>query len=176
VGDLVRRAGVEAFDQQAGHQPCRAGDIGVGVVGEIGLGEHNHRRRFRLARQSQIAFEPRHVEILIAGGDEEERVDIGGDELNAPPRSSRLALEQTLALKHALDRAAGAVDEQPVADGGMALVVVAKKWRHAPVEVRAGHVKAVPVNGEHPRRQKTRRIGNTQLRLKELGPAIVGQS
>ena len=73
--------------------------LGLGAVageifGGVRLGQHDDRRRPRLIGQRQIAFQPRRVEIGIAGGDDEHRVDIGRDQLHMAAPAVMATLHQ----------------------------------------------------------------------------------
>ena len=76
--------GVAAIDHlhpQRRVHPAHRRRIGLGRVGQVGLGEHHHRRHPHFARHHQIAFQPRDAEILVARCDDEQRVDIRRDQL-----------------------------------------------------------------------------------------------
>jgi hypothetical protein len=71
-----------------------------------------------LTRKDEIAFDASDVEVFIAGRDDEERVDVGGDELNPAVVARVRPLEQARPIENAHEAPAVPVDQQPVADGG----------------------------------------------------------
>ena len=98
---LCGAAGVDDLDQDARNEVGRRLHEVLRVVGEVGLGQHDDRRHLGLARQRQIALQPRGVEILVARRDDEQRVDIGRDELQLAAGSRGAALEQAGAPQQA---------------------------------------------------------------------------
>ena len=74
-------AAVDGFDPQSGlDRACRRRERLRGVR-QVGLGENHDRVHPHLASQHQIAFQPRDAEILVAGGDDKECIDVRGDHL-----------------------------------------------------------------------------------------------
>ena len=71
----------------------------------------------RLEGKRDIALQPRQVEIRIAGRDDEDGVDIRGDQLHLAVRARRTALDQALARQDAARPGPRAVEQQPVAHG-----------------------------------------------------------
>ena len=90
----------------------------VGVVGQIGLGQHHHRLHTRIHGQRQIAFHPGQVELLVAGADEEHHIHVGGNELHVTRLVDAHAFEQALPLQQTLNGAAFRIEQHPVANGG----------------------------------------------------------
>lgn len=72
-------------------------------------------------REDEVAFEARNVEVLVAGRDDEERVDVSRDELDPPVVSWCRPLEQARPFKDAHEAVCIPVDQQPVANGGSIL-------------------------------------------------------
>jgi hypothetical protein len=108
----------------------------------------------RVFGEHQIALEPRDVEILIAGRDDEERIHIGGNELKLSPGTGGAALEQALAGEEALDALVRRIEEQPVADSGRGLIVfgiAGEGWdarsNFAPVTMRRSRWTAITRTG-----------------------------
>ncbi len=54
-----------------------------------------------LAREDQVALQPGNVKILIAGRDDEKRIDVRGNELQSPAAPQRAPLEQVYPSKDA---------------------------------------------------------------------------
>ena len=57
-GHGVSVARIEALDEEPGQQPRRGRDIGVRIVDEIGLGEHDERHHLGFAGEREVAFQP----------------------------------------------------------------------------------------------------------------------
>ena len=53
----------------------------TGAGRKVGLREHEDRAHAHLAREDQIAFDARNIEILVAGCDDEKRIDVCRDKL-----------------------------------------------------------------------------------------------
>jgi hypothetical protein len=113
------------------------------VSGQVGLGQHDHRRDAGLARQRQIAFQPGDVEIEVAGGDDEQRVDIGRDQLQLAAGPGGAPLEQALASSRRFDPQRFRIEQQPVADGRRAFLVFGEKGRDWSLRMRAGEIEAL---------------------------------
>ena len=79
--DGVRRFGVQGYGDQAALQGLRLGDVICGIGDGIGLGQHDHRGDASLIHQGQVTLQPCRVKIGVAGGDDEQGIDIGGDQL-----------------------------------------------------------------------------------------------
>jgi len=69
-----------------------------------------------LARQHQIAFQPRDAEILVAGGDDKECINVRGDHLLFACIGRCTPFEQVQPTKDACRLQRVLVDKQPVAD------------------------------------------------------------
>ena len=93
----------------------------VDVVGEVGLGEDEHRLRAALPGEREVALEAPEVQVLVDRGDDEDDVDVGGEDLLLRRLPGGLARELRAAREDGLDRPALLVgarcDGDPVADG-----------------------------------------------------------
>ena len=91
----------------------------VDVVGEIGLGEDEHRLRSALPREREVALEAPEVHVLVDRGDDEHDVDVGGEHLLLRRLPGGLPRELRVAGEDGLDRPALLVragrDGDPVA-------------------------------------------------------------
>jgi len=112
---------IDAFHLQSRLQIARRRCESLWLVGQIGLGQDDYGMNPYVARQDQITLQPGNAEILIAGGDDEQRIDIGSDQLRFLVTTRRAPFEQVGALQDMRDLASGAVDKHPVADSGMIL-------------------------------------------------------
>ena len=116
-GRASGRARVERHHGQVALQRRGLLAVGARVSGCVGLGQQDHRRRPGLIGQRQIAFEPRRIEVGIARGDDEQRVDIGGGELHA---GRRMPLQNRPPIEPPMQRIAQRIDQHPVAHGVIA--------------------------------------------------------
>ena len=79
--DGIGGFGVQRYRDQAALQGLGCRDVTRRIGHCISLGQHDDRVNPRLVYQRQIPLQPCRVEIGIAGGDDEQRVDIGCDQL-----------------------------------------------------------------------------------------------
>jgi hypothetical protein len=91
--------------------------------------------------QRDVALQPRHVEIRVAGGDDEDRVDVRRDQLHLAARARRAALDEALALQHPARPGPRAVEQQPVAHRGV------RPRRDRLVDVVARHLQPAAMHG-----------------------------
>ncbi len=113
--------GVECHDvRDPGRDRARLRGVVLGVVGKVCLRQHHHGNRPRVQRQREEAFKPRDVEVGVAGGDEEQRVDVRRDELPAVVGPRGLAGNLALPVEDAQDSPRVGIGQHPVADGGLA--------------------------------------------------------
>lgn len=80
---------------------CAQGRSGRRAANEIGLGQHVHQLDPGFESEHDVALQPRDVEIRVAGGDDEDRVDVRRDQLHLAARPRCAALDQALALQNA---------------------------------------------------------------------------
>ncbi len=135
-------------------------------IRQVGFGEYDDGDDIGFTRQRQIALEPCGVEILIAGRDDKQRVDISRDELQPVTCSCGPSLEQALALQEAPRPKCYEVEHQPITHGGSGFFITRGRGegRNHPVNADPGHVKAVAMNCHYPDRD----CGGSGFRL-ELG-------
>ena len=177
IRDALGVARVEHLDQQSGQKlRCGAGII-PGRVGEIGLGQHHDRRDFGFAGQCEVALEPRQVEILVAGRNDEQRIDIGRDQLQPAVAACRAALEQALTPKQALRSQGDGVEKQPVAHRGRGFGIcrIGRKWRYVEVDAGGGNMNAVAMHCHDPHGAQRCKFVGVRLSGKKGSPAEVGQ-
>jgi hypothetical protein len=128
--------------------------------GEIGLGQKQHGLGSRLGGERQVALDPRRVEIGVARSDDEQRIDIGGDQLRFGPGSGRPPREERAPLEAAHETAA--LGQHPIARGetargmGMARLEAEGPLGRDQVEPR-------PVHRSNPGRRQ-RKLGKIELR------------
>ena len=127
LGETVSGDGAHRTDRDADRDGLDLEELRLRVLGDVALVDDDHRCRAAVPGCGQITLEPAGVEIAAEGGDDEDRVDVGGHDLDdgstpgllacegGPPRQDRL--DHGLAL--ALDRP----DRHPVADGRQFVVV-----------------------------------------------------
>ena len=77
----IGRFGVQRNGDQIALQRLSLRNIFRRIGDGIGLGQHNDRVNLRLVYQCQIPLQPCRVEIGIAGGDDEQRIDVRGNQL-----------------------------------------------------------------------------------------------
>jgi hypothetical protein len=107
-----------------------------------------------LEGERDVALQPRHVEILVAGGDDEDRVDVRRDQLHLAARARRAALDQALALQHAARPGPRAIEQQPVAHRGV------RSRRDGLVDPVARHLQSAAMHGDDAHRgRRGQRIG-----------------
>ena len=99
-----------------------------------------------LVIEVQVALDAVQAEILVQRRDDEQGVDIGGDQLLVDLAPRRLAAEQALALQQAQEAALGG-QQQPVADRDRRHPRFEREFRRAR---RAQEFDAVPVLRGHP--------------------------
>ena len=92
-------------DRRADGDRLGLGDQRVGVVAEVGLGEHDHRLRAALPGGGQIALQPPGVEVGVQRGDQQRHVDVGGDHLRRLHGVGGLAQEGRAPRHHRVDGA-----------------------------------------------------------------------
>jgi hypothetical protein len=97
------------------------------IGGSVGLRQQDDRFRPRLGGQRKIAFQPRRVEVGIAGGDDEQRIDIGCNQLQFVSGTCGTAAKLCLAVKTSDDP--GAVRENPVTDGKLTRRLRTGEWQ-----------------------------------------------
>ncbi len=144
--------------------------IGAGVVAQIGLGQHEDRDRAAVIGEGEVTLQPGRVEIGVERGGDEQRIDIGGDQLVAGILASGAAVQKALAIEHPHHERAVGAHQHPVANrdlaGGQAL-------RQAQVE-RSGFgqgVEPVTVNGDDAGRGKHANLVDVELAQKIGRPA-----
>ena len=116
--DAIRLARIHHLDQDAREQPGRDADKILRSIRQVGFGEDDDRRHLGFSRQRQIALQPRRVEILVARRDNEQRVDIGGDQLQLAAGPGGTALEQAGTPQQAARAGRLGIDQQPIAHCG----------------------------------------------------------
>ena len=168
-------AGVEALDEQAGQEARRGGDIGMGVVDEIGLGQHDHRHHLGLAGEGQVAFEARNIEVAVAGRHDEERVDVGRDELDRRPVPAAFRLNRLFRARQTPRQVVRRIEEHEVADRRLVLVGLGMNGRYPPLETGRGDLEAVPMDRKDAGGKKRREVVLSELRGEVVRPAELGQ-
>ena len=116
-GDLVRVPGIQRLDQHAGRQGRRGTHEFLDRPGLIGLGDHDHGERAGIVCDRQVTLETRDVEVAIGGSHDEQRIDVGCNQLYVAGRAGRAPPKKTLPLQSAAHDRAVTIDENPVADG-----------------------------------------------------------
>ena len=146
------------------------GDLGVEVLGQVALVEHDHGLRAALPAGGEIPLDAADVEVVAEGAHEEHHVDVGRHDLLDALVAGGLAQEHRVALEDGVDgrgvgvRAVG--NRNPVADGwevGGARGVMAKPARDLgrPLTARGiDHIGAAVLRGDARRRE---RVGGVQL-------------
>ena len=74
-------AGGDGVHVDPGRERADFVDGDLRIVHEIRLVEHDHGRRAALPCDDEIAFEAARIEVVIEAADEEDSVDVGGDDL-----------------------------------------------------------------------------------------------
>lgn len=92
-------------------------NIGLRVCHHVGFRQDDDRCDLRLEREHDVALQPRDVEVLVAGRDDEGGVDIRSNQLPPPLGAGCAALDDASPGQQATGRRLRAVQEQPVADG-----------------------------------------------------------
>ena len=119
---LQPRAGDDRDGQhrRAERDALRLGDGGVGIGGEVGLGQHHHRLGAALPGGGQVALQPPGVEVGVQRGDQQRHVDVGGHHLLVRDRVGGLADEGGAPRQHGVDGRGAFVgprgQRHPVAD------------------------------------------------------------
>ena len=72
-------------------------------VVQVRLVEQDHRTHAALAREGEVALEPPRIEVLVHVGDDEERVEIGREDLRLGQLPGRLAEQHGPARQHRVD-------------------------------------------------------------------------
>jgi hypothetical protein len=89
--------------------------VGSQIGGCVGLGEQDHRGCAALIGERQIALQARGIEVGVAGGDDEQRVDIGRSGLKSSA-AFRASVHHRLAAETAMQCLCPGVGEHPIAD------------------------------------------------------------
>jgi hypothetical protein len=94
------------------------------------------------------------LKSCVAGGDDEDGVDVRRDQLHFAARARRAALDQALALQHAARPGPRAVEQQPVAHSGV------RSRRDGLVDPVARHLQSAAMHGNDAHRgRRGQRIG-----------------
>ena len=149
--DAGRVACIDRLDEEPGHQTGRFAREVFRCLRQVRLGQDDDRRDASLTRHRQIAFQACDVEVEIAGGDHEQRVDIGRDQLKLAAGAGGAALEQALSFKQALRAKRFRIEQQPVADGRGTFLAVCVKGRDVCRHVRADDLQVTAMDGRHAR-------------------------
>ena len=119
--DALRILGVDGE-----HRHALRGEVGqyldrvVGVLGAVGLGQHDDRLRTATTDQQQVALDAARIEVGIQAADDEHRIDVRGDHLLVVMLAGRAALDAGMARQQRHDARAlggGILQQHPVADG-----------------------------------------------------------
>ena len=85
------------------------------VLRQVALRQHDHRLGAALPGHDEVALQAARVEVVPEGGDEEDDVDVRGDDLLVDLGPGDLAREFRPPREHGVDQAAA--ERDPVADG-----------------------------------------------------------
>ena len=122
--------GVQTGGGQRGHGQRRAprngrpnlGQARLGVGAEIGFVQKDHRFRPALADHDHLALQPPDIEVEVQPLDEEDRVDVGGQDLLLGPSSGGASRQAGAARQDGVDDGLGFLgvigEGHPVADLG----------------------------------------------------------
>ena len=182
----VRAQAVEALAGDGAHDVDRdaegdrlgLGHLPVEVVGEVALRQHDRRLGAALPGHHEIALQPARVEVVPERGDEEDDVDVGGDDLLVGLGPRDLARELRPAREDGMDQSGRKSD--PVADGG--IVGPARRARAEPRRDLRALLAALGVDGVgaavlhgDARGDETGRRVRFELRFELVRPAQVVQ-
>lgn len=121
-GEAIAAAGAGEQDANAEAGGLSFGEQSGGVVAGVGFVEDKDGSRAAFPGEAEVAFEAAGVEFAIERSDEEERVDVGGDDLFCGFFAGGFAGELGAAGEEAVNDGAvfaGAdLREEPIADGG----------------------------------------------------------
>ena len=92
----------------------RAAAKAIGIWRQIGFGHHHQRQCAACASHGQIGLKPREVEIIVAAGDNRQRVHTGCDQLMAAGFTSRPPPDRGFALQRLANLPPVVID--PIAD------------------------------------------------------------
>jgi hypothetical protein len=124
VADVGAAVRADRDDRHAGRDGREVGDDAVerGRLDEIDLVDDDDRRRAAVPHRDQVALEAPHVGVAVGGRDDEERVDVGGDDLALRALSRRpsgeLAFPRQDIMDHGRLVAGRHRERDPVTHGG----------------------------------------------------------
>jgi hypothetical protein len=114
---LVGSRSVDQLYPQRSLERLRRPDEALRHRRQVRFREDHDGSRAGLAREHEIALDARDVEVPITGGDNEQRVDVRGDELDPAIVARRRPLEHARSVQDPHEATAASIDEQPIADG-----------------------------------------------------------
>lgn len=161
---------VDAFGKQAGHELQRCFKVRTRVVDRVRLRDDDDGCHACLARQCEVPLQTRDVEVGVAGGDDEQRVDVGGDDLDTLRCARSAALEQARPFEDTLRNPRSGIDEKPVADGCLSLLLAVRDGGDAIWQCRPRDFELAAMDGEDACRHEAG-VGVRELTLEVHGPA-----
>ena len=171
---LGRVLGIQREHLQIAAKLLRLIDVGLRIVGLVGLGQQDHRCHLGIMRQREIPFQTGHVEIGVARGGDEQRVDIGGDQLAFAVHVVRPALQDRHAVQPADHARAVCRSQYPVANGDLGSGHAGVEDQVAqPVRCEDGNLGAV--HAAHTGGRCGGDFVDFQLRLEMRRPSKVGK-
>ena len=117
--------GAQRVHGPAFRQGSERGESVGGGLGRVGLVEHEHGARARIVELREVAHESIRVQVVVDPADEQDRVDVRGEQLRRGPGATRAPQEAASPGEHVGDAGVlGALRSgplNPVADGGQGL-------------------------------------------------------
>ncbi|KAG9575184.1 hypothetical protein KCV01_g17928, partial [Aureobasidium melanogenum] len=108
--------GVDRHDIRVSRHGTGIVHVGIDVGAEVRLGQDDHRLDTRVESQREVTFESRGIEIRVARGHDEERVQVGGDRLAPMIATRRDTFEQALPGNETKNAIRLVLDQHPIAD------------------------------------------------------------
>ena len=129
---------------------------------QIGLGEDYDRRDVRLECEGDVAFQACDVEVLVAGRHDEDRVDIGGNQLDLSIRTRSAALDEALSFQNPARLRMSAIEQRPVANR-----CIGQRWERL-VDALADDMQRTAMHFDDADRRCLRQLVGADLRC-EIG-------
>jgi hypothetical protein len=143
---------------------------------QIGLADDYDSVRIALTSKREVSLESRNVEVLVCRGNDEQRVNVGRNELNLPASTRCLAAKHADPIEHTEGYSLHSIDQQPVPDGYGHFTVNDESLRQLQrcQSRQAGNDQCTAFNAHNTHRQSGIELVCAELRLEELPPAEFG--
>ena len=114
--DSLGIAGIERLNKNTGRQSAGRRNEGRRGIHGVRLGDNNDRKSAGVVRDREVTLEPCLVEVSVRRRDDEQRVDVGSNELALGTGTRSPALKESEALQAFPDRAGMLVNQDPIAN------------------------------------------------------------